>query len=107
MALNDPREIDYQFKVVAFDEWVWLFDDSSRAYLCEARPSIYMEALYPFADNEERYEELMDYHPDPIYMHASDKVFKGAVEVDTWPMDLDEEEARDEAREEANANCRL
>lgn len=107
MTLNDPRAIDYAFKVVVFDEWVWLFDDSSRTYLCEARPSIYMEALHPFTDSEERDEELMYDHPDPTYLHASDGVFKDAVSVDTWPMDLDEEEAWNEAREEANGNHRL
>ena len=107
MALNDPREIDYAFRVVEFDEWIWLYDDSSRTYLCEARPSIYMEALYPSCEDEERFDELLMCYPDAAYLHDSDKVFTGSVEVDAWPMDLDEVEAWDEAREEANGNCRL
>ena len=33
--LNAPREIPYAFRVVAFDEWVWLYDDSERSFICD------------------------------------------------------------------------
>ena len=104
--LNAPREIPYDFHVVKFDCFVWLYDESQRTYICSATPMIYVEALY--WDGPE--DEEPDNHPDPTYIGEStlalgkalDQVEKVPVEC---PFDMDEKEAWDVAREEANANC--
>lgn len=46
MALNDPRTIPYDFRVLLFNNEVFLYDDSSRTYPCSTTPHVYIEALY-------------------------------------------------------------
>jgi hypothetical protein len=103
MALNDPRTIPYNFRVFAFDGWCWLYDDSERTYICSATPMIYAESLYPLGDDDDAY----DYRPDPDYFGASDIERMESFEIGTAPEDEDRESAWDDAREEANGNCRL
>ena len=100
MALNDPRTIDYDFKVFIANGWVWLFDDSERTYPCSTRAHVWAEPVYSQDDDD------LDY-PDGGYFLATG-VEREAVEVLT--IDHTEETeatAWDDAREEANANHRL
>lgn len=46
MALNDIRTIPYNFRVLLFDNEVFLYDDSSRTYPGSTTPHVYIEALY-------------------------------------------------------------
>ena len=103
MALNDPREIPYEFRVVAFDDWAWLYDNSERTFICDTWPKIYMEALYALEEGE---HEL--YPPEPNYFHAHSiealESFPLELESEEVRADVERQEAWDTAREEANAN---
>ena len=108
MALNDPREIDYDFKVFEMDGWVWLFDDSERTYPCTTRPHIWAEAAYPLCDTEAEHDEAMEYWPDGGYFLSSEVEKVETVEV--LVVDHTEETdktAWDDARDEANGNHRI
>ena len=103
--LNAPREVPYEFRVVAFDNWCWLYDASERTYACSATPLHTLEPLYPLFD------DCDGSYPDPIM------VSEATIEaLDTRPVPLDseytaanvsEDDAWEAAREEAQGNCIL
>lgn len=99
MALNDPRTIPYDFRVVACDGLAWLIDDSERTYLCEATPSIYATPLYALDSSD------IDIG-DATYLREAQ--VRDAIPLELDPEDIaadvDEVEAWDTAREEAHAN---
>lgn len=114
--LNASRDIPYQFKVVLFDEWVWLYDDSVRTYIASSTPTMYLEPLYyvgpaRILEGDDEAEEPPDWdgpYPDPTYLSAY-----SFGELETADVSLDEEwtaptcpeaDAWDAAREEARAN---
>ena len=99
--LNAPRTTPYDFRVVEFDGWVWLFDDSSRTYPCSATPHIYIEALYSTGPDEDP-----GYYPDPGYItEATLRSLEGTQSVPvSCPFNMPHQEAWDDAHEEANAN---
>jgi hypothetical protein len=101
--LNAPREIPYAFRVVAFDEWVWLYDDSERSFICDTAPKVFMEPLYTLEDEDPRV------YRDANYFHA-----RSIEKLETFPVPLGDEDtaidvprkdAWDAAREEAQGNC--
>lgn len=97
MALNAPRTIPYDFKVFEMEGVVWLFDDSSRHYLCSAQAMIWADTLYWLDDDCD--DDLLDgeyFDPDVV---KEAKTVPGE-----YPFDMSEEEAWQNAREEANAN---
>lgn len=102
---NEPREIPYEFRVVAFDNWCWLYDASERTFACSATPLHSLVPLYPLFDPEEWSE------PDPILVSVST-----IAALDTRPVplaaeytaaDVSEDSAWEAAHEEACANCIL
>jgi hypothetical protein len=107
--LNAPRTIPYDFKVVAVDGWVWLYDDSERTYICSATPTVFMEALYPQNESEDGHEYAQC--PDPNYFDARDisKLESVSLELKAEEVtpDIEHDEAWDMAREEAHANYRI
>ena len=104
MALNAPRTIPFDFRVVEWDGWIWLFDDSERTYICSAQPMIWIAPLYPVEQDDDSGFE----YPDPDYISASDEAFAKAGKVPVeFGADADSTEAWDDAREEANANYLL
>lgn len=123
MALNDPRTIPYAFRVVELDGWVWLYDDSSRTYICSPTPTIFMEPLYPCPVppageewTDEQYErahsDAYDSVPEADYWGADtierlESIAIDNLDPDDTAPDTDEKTAWDAAREEANANCRI
>jgi hypothetical protein len=106
--LNEPRKVDYDFRVFLFEEWVWLYDESERTYACSTVPSIYAEPVYPCQPDDEGYDDV----PDPMYFDTSmmeEHIPKGEqAEIEKYPFgEFGDREAWDEAREEACANHRL
>ena len=99
--LNAPREIPYVFKVVEIDGWVWLYDDSEYTYLCTSTPALFAEPLYPVNGDD------MDDWPDAGYFDVGFVALREPVEVGSWPFDTEHKEAWDEAREDAQGNCRI
>jgi len=97
MALNEPRKIPFDFRVVEFDGYVWLYDNSERSYLCSAQPTIWLEPLYEVDGDSEDY-------PDPCYVDAGAKCFEGSQKVLNAEAEEDPKDAWDSAREEAQAN---
>jgi hypothetical protein len=120
--LNAPRTIDYEFRVFEHDDWVWLYDESARSYPCTAQPHIDAEPLYPaysrIDDCDERtaaceaaYDEappepglFLVGRPTGTFAQPT-PAMKGSLLVMTLPFDMDEREAWDEAREDAQGNC--
>lgn len=101
MALNDPRTIPYQFRVIELEGIVWLYDDSERTFICSATACIFAQPLYAIDDEE---MEL----PGGEYWVAGDIECR-----ESFPVPLDPEfigpqvpyrEAWDAAVEAANAN---
>ncbi len=102
--LNAPREIDYDFKVVEFDEWVWLYDDSERTYPCCPTPHVYIETLYWNGDEDEH----PDYTPDPGMLTETQLRDLPIESVPgEYPSTMTRQEAWEAAREEACGNCLL
>jgi len=102
--LNDARIFCYAFRVVEFDEWVWLYDDSERTYPCCPTPHVYVEALY-WNGNE---DDHPDYTPDPgLLTEAQIREHPTASVPGDYPHDMPRKEAWDAAREEAQSNCQL
>lgn len=100
--LNQPRTIPYSFKVFEYEGIVWLYDDSSRTYICSAQPSIWAEPCY-WIDGEcdERLPEP-DYFDSGIPGKCPSANLRADREEYRW--DVSESEAWDCAREEAHAN---
>ena len=106
--LNQPRAIDYEFKVLRWEGWVWLFDDSCRTYACSTIPSIYLYPLYPVDESES------EYPPDPTYigeelMSSCETVFVMSFGYLYWTEEgIDEKDAElgawELAIEEAQSN---
>ena len=101
MALNEPRTIPYDFKVVEIDDEVYLYDDSSRTYCCSVTPAIFVEHLYGLTE---------EWAEDPYYLDGSyfdarviEKLESISVPVEC-PADMDEQEAWEAARDEAKGN---
>jgi hypothetical protein len=108
VALNAPRTIPYAFRVVEYDGAAWLFDDSSRTFICSFQPTIFMEPLYPLALTDEEHEEWYMSHPDADYFDARTIERLPSVPVPLWEDDItpdvEEKIAWDTAREAAQAN---
>ena len=73
--LNQPREIDWDFRALLWEGWVWLYDESSRTYVCSMTPSIYVYPLYPVKVEDDGYP------PEPTYIDA-----RSLSEFDTEPV---------------------
>tara|TARA_R100001244_G_scaffold92856_1_gene70001 strand:- start:66 stop:386 length:321 start_codon:yes stop_codon:yes gene_type:complete len=103
MALNDKREIPYNFRVFRLHGVAWLCDWSARTYPCTTRPHLYCEGLY--LTNEKLLEV-----PEWTYFREStligEDLPKHLVDLDPedTAFDVSEEDAWDAAREEAQAN---
>ena len=102
--LNAPREIDYDFRVVEFCQWVWLYDDSERIFPCTSTPHVHIEALYWNGDEDDD----PGYLPEPGVLTVAQlkDLPTGDIPVEC-PMTMKYREAWDEAREEASANHQL
>ena len=105
--LNAPRTIPYEFRVVAFDGLVWLYDNSSRTYICDQVPKILLEPLYSL---EPDHDDGAMYGVNSDYFCARDieKLPYVAVPVrnaEDYAADVSERDAWDTARVEANSNC--
>jgi len=105
--MNGPRSLPYAFRVVEVLGWAWLYDNSSRTFCCTSTPSVYAEALYPIEDEVDEWAAP----PDPAYFQVSRACEEGlpdsiAVELDAeWiGVDVEEKDAWDAAREEAQGN---
>lgn len=83
MALNEPRTIDYEFRAVMRDGWVWIFDNSARDFPCTATPHIWCEGAYP----KEDYDSWDDSErPDGYYIQeCTETGLKGSVPLCTVP----------------------
>ena len=108
--LNAPRETPYDFRVFESEGIVWLFDNSSRTYICSQTPNIWAEPLY-WSDGE--CDEML---PEADYFSVSrgdtlpwDTCGVGNRHEPSgiWDESVSEKEAWDDAREEANANHRI
>lgn len=99
--LNGPRTVPYDFKVFSMDGVVWLYDNSSRHFLCSAQAMIWAEPLYWWEP------ECDDILPDADYFDASGIEGFGPVDIASYPADVSEKEAWNDAREDAHANHRL
>lgn len=101
MALNDKREIPYNFRVFKLHGVAWLCDWSTRAYPCTSTPHIFCEGLY-FTNND------MADLPECTYFRESTLVGLDAPVLDLDPddiaFDVPEETAWDAARGEAQSN---
>jgi len=105
--LNAPRSIPYAFKVVALDGCVWLYDDSSRTYVCSAQPCIWAEPLYALDpdDSDELLPEADYYAASTIEQLDSEPI--DGLDPDDISPDNCERDAWERAREEAHANHRI
>jgi len=104
VAINDPRKIDYDFKLLLYDEWVFLFDDSERSFLCSSIASVYLVPVFkagtsPWETDTLYVEQPEICYTDPLYMRACD--LHHYPKVDLIPVDKDEDNdhAWDEAHE--------
>ncbi len=104
--LNAPRVHPYEFRVVAFDDWVWLYDDSERTYICDQVPKILLEPLYSMLDDEPEYIPETDYW-DAREVEKLDSIAIDNLHPDDTAPDVEEREAWDAAREEAQGNHRI
>jgi hypothetical protein len=93
---------------------VWLYDDSTRTYICSAQPNLWLEPLYPCApeglteEEREQYDaDAYDCPPKPDYRDAGTIGSLPSVAIFDAEIDTPEKEAWDAAREEAEANCRI
>ena len=113
--LNEKRKIPYAFRVAEHEGWAWLFDDSSRTFICSQDPMIWAEPLYYLGDDEAPGFNYATCTPEPDYHHArgstgwEHKEMRPVLHrvngsLQTWGEEVPEEEAWDEAREEAHAN---
>lgn len=101
--LNDPRAIDYQFRVFLREDIVWLYDEASRTYPCTATPHIYAEPLYDVDG-----EDISGCSPGYFSVsRGADPAIAGSAMVVSYPKETTEYEAWDDAREEAHANHRI
>ena len=100
--LNAPRDVPYEFRVVEIEGWVWIYDDSERTYICSFVPMIWAEPIYPMDRADDGYD-----WPESDYWEARKVEGLHSESVDTYSVEVDREEAWDDAREEACANCRL
>ena len=98
--MNEPRKIDYEFKVFLWERWVWLFDDSERTYTCSITPLIYAYPLYSI-------DWDTDYPPEPTYF--GQETIDSSEQEDVMTIEFSEEnkDAWDTAMEEAQANRRV
>ena len=104
MALNAPRNVDYDFRVFEHEGIVYLYDESAREYPCTAAPHIYAEPLYAQDGSD-----IDGAEPGLWRVAFRDKTpaMDGSAPVDFVDKAIDEHEAWAEAREEAHANHRL
>lgn len=129
--LNAPRELPYDFHVVAIDGEVWLYDKSEHVHACSLTPCYDMEPLYALgveAGDECSlcHHGLIQDEDPPTCGGLCGTVFDGlawsepclrnvreVLRLESIKVELDNEyispsvprrEAWDAAREEANAN---
>jgi hypothetical protein len=131
--LNAPRTVPYKFQVVEFDGIAWLFDNSTRTYICDRVPKILMEPLYATCPSEDQecpkclagtigyengeavcrgecgstwVEDISGLEPDYFGEFSIHGLTCYHVPLDDEYItpDIDEKEAWDDAREEAHAN---
>ena len=107
MALNEPRFIPYEFRVFEFDGLVWLYDASERTYPCTATPHIYAEPLYcNMPEHAESGCDCSAFGEGALFQERDVDAFKSFA-VCTIAASVPEREAWDDAREDANGNCRI
>lgn len=103
--LNAPRTIPYEFRVFELDEWVWLYDESERTYICSAVPMIFAEPLYTLSEDGDDSPPDGDYFSETTVRAQKNVGIK--LDREWTAPEVPYREAWENAFEEASINRRI
>jgi hypothetical protein len=104
----DPADLPYVEKICQ----VYLYDRNERTYCCELTPSYYLDPLYVNIDfTPDTPDDLRDSLQAKYCFEPADGAYMHARIVERFPAERKHQigsvESLDEAREDAQSNCRL